>query len=323
MNLQLLKRLCDGSFHSGADLAKCLAVSRTTIWNQIQALQQLGVDIHSVRGKGYRIPGGLELVDELHLRNQLDGLGVLSKLDHLDLSIICESTNLSAQRAVAAGRPRSLFITEYQSGGRGRRGRSWASPLGANLYFSLSWPFSGGVTSLEGLSLAVGVAIKRALSALHIDDVELKWPNDLLLNERKLGGVLIEVGGDLSGDCEAVIGVGLNVRMPESTDTVIDQPWSDLRGRIPKDLSRSDILAVVMMHLIEMLETFAVQGFAPFVDVWHQANAFQGRLVSLIMGERTINGVCMGVDRTGALRLMTEAGEQLFQGGEVSLRANQ
>lgn len=322
MNLQLLKRLSDGAFHSGADLAAGLQVSRTTIWNQIQELQKFGVDIHSVRGKGYRVAGGLELIDEAHLRDQLQGLGVLSKLDLVDLSIISESTNLSAQRAIAAGRARSLFVTEYQSSGRGRRGRAWASPLGANLYFSLSWPFSRGITSLEGLSLAVGVAIKRALAALHVEAVQLKWPNDLLLNDRKLGGVLIEVGGDLSGDCAAVIGIGLNVRMPDSIDNEIDQPWSDLRGTLPKDLSRSDLLAVIVMYLVEMLEAFAIQGFEPLMEYWHSANAYQGRSVRLNMGDRQIIGECLGVDRTGALRLQTDVGEQTFQGGEVSVRVS-
>lgn len=322
MNLQLLRLLADGSFHSGAQLCEQLGVSRTTVWNQVREMQAYGVEINSVRGRGYHITGGMDLLDEEHLRAQLEALGVLDHLDLLDLSVISESTNLSAQRASSIGHQRSLFVAEYQSGGRGRRGRTWASPLGANLYFSLSWPFSGGVASLEGLSLAVGVALKRALAALHVEGVELKWPNDLLLDGRKLGGVLIEVGGDLSGDCSAVIGVGLNVAMPESAQLQIDQPWSDLTGRLPKGLTRSDLLAVVAKYLIEMLQQFGQSGFAGLQQEWETAHAFQNRPVKLILGDSRIDGLCLGVDRTGALRLKTADGEQLFQGGEISMRAN-
>lgn len=322
MNLQLLRRLADGAFHSGADLSSDLGVSRTTVWNQVREIQELGVEINSVRGRGYHITGGVDLLDDQHLRDQLDALGVLEKIDLLDLSIMCESTNLSAQRASSAGHQKSLFVAEYQSGGRGRRGRSWASPLGANLYFSLSWPFSGGVAALEGLSLAVGVALKRALSALHVEGVELKWPNDLLLDRRKLGGVLIEVGGDLSGECSAVIGVGLNVAMPSYAQSTIDQPWSDLKGRLPKGLTRTDLLAVVTKYLIEMLDNFGRTGFQELRNEWEAAHAFQNLPVKLLQGDLRIDGTCLGVDKSGALRLATPEGERLFQGGEVSMRVN-
>ncbi len=322
MNLQLLRLLADGSFHSGAQLSEHLGVSRTTIWNQVREIQQYGVEVNSVRGRGYHITGGIDLLNEAHLKQQLEGLGVLQQLDLLDLSVVSESTNLSAQRASSTGHQRSMFVAEYQSGGRGRRGRAWASPLGANLYFSLSWPFSGGVASLEGLSLAVGVALKRALCALHVDGVELKWPNDILLDGRKLGGVLIEVGGDLSGECSAVIGIGLNVAMPESAQQQIDQPWSDLQGRLPKALTRTDLLAVVTKYLLEMLEQFSQDGFATMQDEWQEAHAYQDRPVKLMLGESRIDGRCLGIDATGALRLMTAEGERLFQGGEISMRAN-
>lgn len=322
MNLQLLRTLADGAFHSGADLSAILGVSRTTIWNQIREIQEFGVEINSVRGRGYHITGGLDLLDEVHLKAQLESLDVLGLIDLLDLSMVCESTNLSAQRASVAGHQRSLFVAEYQSSGRGRRGRVWQSPLGANLYFSLSWPFSGGVVALEGLSLAVGVALERALGALHVGGVKLKWPNDLLLEGRKLGGVLIEVGGDLSGDCSAVIGIGLNVSMPESAEAQIDQPWSDLKGRLPKDLSRTDLLAVLVKYLVDILGEFSRSGFTGLKDEWERAHAYQGQAVSLLQGDRKIDGICLGVDDSGALRLQTASGEQRFQGGEVSMRAN-
>jgi len=322
MNLDLLRTLADGEFHSGAQLSEALGVSRTTIWNQIKELAPLGISVHSVRGRGYRIFGGLDLINAAHLERQLESLDVAQRLDLIDLTMLCESTNLSAQRASVNGHKRALFIAEYQSGGRGRRGRTWASPLGSNLYFSLSWPFSGGVAALEGLSLAVGVALARALQALHVEGVELKWPNDLLLFGRKLGGVLIEVGGDLSGDCSAVIGVGLNVAMPQEAEAQIDQPWADLKGLLPKDLTRTDLLAVVLMHLVKMLDEFAETGFAELRGEWESANAFKDRPISLLMGDRRVDGLCLGVDKSGALRLRTLDGEKLYQGGEISLRAN-
>lgn len=315
MNQTLLTLLADGQFHSGSDLAKCCGVTRAAIWKHIKSLGELGIHINSIRGRGYRIPGGLDLLDSQNLKKQCAP-------SNLTLTLLnsTESTNQDVQRLIAEGVNYPLVVSEYQRGGKGRRGRAWVSPYAANLYFSLGWPFTGGVAALEGLSLAVGLAVHDALKSLGVEGVMLKWPNDILLDGRKLAGILIEIGGDLSGDCAAIIGVGLNVNMPVDSAEFIDQPWADLSQLRAIGVSRTDILSAVVTHLADMLAEFEHQGFAPMVERWQAANAYQNEVVKLIIGDREIFGTCRGVDASGALRLHTESGEQLFQGGEVSLR---
>lgn len=327
MNAQLLQLLADGQFHSGNELASHLGVSRTTVWKQAQLLEERGVPLHSIRGRGYKIPGGLSLLDSERLSELLDRLSADKDrklaLKHIQVDLETDSTNLNAQRAMAAGIHSGLFAAEYQTGGRGRRGRTWESPFAANLYFSVSWPFSGGVASLEGLSLVVGLAIKTALERQGVSSLGLKWPNDLLLHERKLAGILIEVFGDLSGDCTSVVGVGLNVRMPEETSDLIDQPWADLRDQIEQPIDRTALLALLVDSLTDYLERFSIEGFSGFIDEWHQSHLFQNKEVRILKGEQSVEGLCLGVDESGALLLKTSEGVQSFQGGEVSLRAKQ
>ena len=315
LNQTLLTLLADGQFHSGSDLAKCCGVTRAAIWKHIKGLGELGIQINSIRGRGYRIPGGLDLLDVQTLNKHFASSNLTPTL----LSTT-ESTNRDVQRFIAEGVKYPLVVSEYQTGGKGRRGRTWVSPYAANLYFSLGWPFSGGVAALEGLSLAVGLAVHDALRSLGVEGVSLKWPNDILLNGRKLAGILIEIGGDLSGDCAAVIGIGLNVNMPVDSASAIDQPWTDLSELRAKGVSRSEILSTVVNQLTDMLAEFELKGFAPLVNRWESANAYQNEVVRLIIGDKEILGSCSGVDASGALRLLTEAGEQVFQGGEVSLR---
>ena len=315
MNQTLLTLLADGQFHSGSDLAKCCGVTRAAIWKHIKSLADLGIQINSIRGRGYRIPGGLDLLDAQSLNQHFASSDLTPTL----LSTT-ESTNRDVQRLIAEGVKYPLVVSEYQTGGKGRRGRTWVSPYAANLYFSLGWPFSGGVAALEGLSLAVGLAVHDALRSLGVEGVSLKWPNDILLDGRKLAGILIEIGGDLSGDCAAVIGIGLNVNMPVDSASAIDQPWADLSELRAKAVSRTNILSAVVTQLIEMLSEFELNGFTPMVDRWQAANAYQNEVVKLLIGDREVLGTCSGVDASGALRLLTDSGEQIFQGGEVSLR---
>lgn len=320
MNPALLHLLADGKFHSGNELAKHLGVSRTTVWKQVQYLESRGLPLHSIRGRGYRVPGGISLIDESRLREHLEAVEKALGIIHIQVDLETDSTNLNAQRALLAGVRRALFVAECQTGGRGRRGRPWVSPLAANLYFSLSWPFEDGVAGLEGLSLVVGLAIRNALASLGVQSVELKWPNDVLLNQRKLAGVLIEIGGDLSGDCTAVIGIGLNVLMPSSADSLVNQPWADLRAHLGEQIDRTQLLAVILERLLHYLALFKESGFSGFVAEWQLANAFQDCDVYIIQGDRLVEGVCLGVDGSGALRLETAQGVKLFQGGEISLR---
>lgn len=315
---RLLKILADGQFHSGEALGEQLGVSRAAIWKQLKKLEGLGLALHSVKGRGYRLADPLALLSTERLLAELQP-EVVAQLRGVELSLSIPSTNGAAMAALSQDRHGWLYLAEQQTAGRGRRGRPWVSPFGRNLYFSLCWSFSGGAAALEGLSLVVGLAVRDGLADCGVTDLGLKWPNDVLRGPRKLAGILLEMSGDAAGQCQVVIGVGINVGMPEAAGQLIDQPWSDLQDLSPA-LDRNQILARVLNRLFPYLATFAQQGFGAFGDRWRQHDALAGRSVTLMTPRVQLAGICRGVDGQGALLLETAAGVEAFHGGEVSLR---
>jgi BirA family biotin operon repressor/biotin-[acetyl-CoA-carboxylase] ligase len=317
----LLRQLADGEFHSGEVLARQLGVSRTAVWKQLAGLEALGVRLESVRGRGYRIPGGLDLLDEAAVRAGLAATPA-ALLESLELPDSVDSTNAVLLRAAPAapGRAR-VCAAERQTSGRGRRGRVWTSPFARNLYLSVAWTFTEGAAALEGLSLAAGVAVADALADLAVPPVALKWPNDILGDGRKLGGILVEMSGEADGPCRAVIGLGLNVSMADTGSQGIEQPWTDLCGHaggVPP--RRSVLLAAILNRLLPLLESFAATGFAPWQARWMALDAFGGKPVQVSSGASVIAGTARGVDERGALQLETTTGVRSIHGGEVSLR---
>lgn len=213
----------------------------------------------------------------------------------------------------------AVFIADRQSGGVGRHGRAWASPPDSNLYLSLSRRFARPMPDMAGLSLAVGVALVEALHAAGYPQVRLKWPNDLWVDGRKLGGILVQLRSQ-AGASEAVIGFGLNLRMPAAAAAGIDQPWCDLSQLDGPGLTRDEAAALVLSRLLPALAEFEAQGLAPFLPRWQALDALRGRRVRVLDGERQHEGLCLGIDDTGALRVQDDSGERRFHGGEASLR---
>lgn len=318
----LARLLADGVFHSGQMLGDELHLSRGAVWNRIRALREAGIPVHSVPGRGYRIPGGLDLLDADVIRRRLPG-DVVSGLDVLDVRHVVDSTNEVVMSSLRqGGMSRIAVLAEQQTAGRGRRGRAWASPYAANLYLSLSREFLGGLAAVDGLSLAVGVALCDAAVALGVTSAGLKWPNDLVAGGKKLGGILIEISGEATGSCVAVIGVGLNVAMSLRSDIVIDQPWTDLRREGMPDTSRNEIAATVLEHVLRALDAFSRLGLAGFADRWRRYDVILGRPVDVLVGSARISGVAAGIDAGGALIVNTDDGPRIFHGGEVSVRGS-
>ena len=314
----LVKLLADGEFHAGDDLGERLGVSRAAVWKQVQKLQQMGLDVQSVKGKGYRLSRPLELLDADAIRALMPA-EAHRLLSRLDIHPQATSTNDLAMTQATAGGSGAVFIAEQQTAGRGRRGRTWISPFGCNLYMSCVWEFYQGAAALEGLSLATGVAVVRALAHLGVEGAGLKWPNDVLLNDAKVAGILLEMTGDPSGRCQVVLGVGVNHLMPDSAATDIDQAWTRLDEVCP-GVSRNALAAAVLSQLLLMLDKFRDAGFAAFHADWEGLDRFRGRDVVIKTGAEDIPGVATGVDRTGGLRLQTPSGELIMKGGELSLR---
>ncbi len=318
----LLPLLASGDFCSGQHLADALGVSRTAVWKQLNKLSvETGLQIESVKGKGYRIPGGLDLLDGEVVRAAL-GAGSIPLLSSLRILESVDSTNAEVMRQLDQGIGSGAVVTaEQQTAGRGRRGRHWVSPFARNLYFSTLWTFDQGAAALEGLSLAVGVAVARALERCGLPPVQLKWPNDVLHDGRKLGGILLEMTGDVAGTCQVVVGVGLNVDMPDAAGREIEQAWTDIRTMTAgRHAGRNVLLAALLDELLPLLAGFESRGFAAWREQWQALDAFADRPVVLDASGKRIAGTARGVDSRGALQLETTTGTRSVFGGELSLR---
>ena len=312
----LMELLSDGSFHSGQVLGARLGISRAAIWKQIKTLRDLGVSVDAVRGKGYRIAGGIQLLSKEQIISRLYP-GIAESLSGVDVHFSIGSTNTEAMGKASADYSTYLVLTEHQSRGRGRRGRTWVSPFGHNLYMSLLWTFMGGVGELEGLSLVCALAVLRTLNKLSFTGMRVKWPNDVLFNGKKLAGILLEVSGDVSGPCKLVIGIGLNTDMPVSAGRVIDQPFSDLRSANGHVEDRNHIASVLVSELVLMIREFEISGFNSFVTEWAVADAYRGLEIEVSSPRYSQVGVCAGVDQSGRLLLDTTEGRKVVSGGEV------
>lgn len=321
----LLVRLIEGPA-SGDALARACGQTRSAVWKRIQALREAGVSIDARPGRGYRLTGPLELLDNDAIVSALPA-PVRARMASLEVAWSLDSTNSELlRRPCAADGAATVLLAERQTGGRGRRGRQWASPLAAHLYLSLSRSFAGGLSRLGGLSLVAGIAAVEALQGLGYAMVRLKWPNDLVVLDgdgglRKLGGILVEGGGEHAGPVRAVIGLGLNVRMPDGAGTTIGQPWCDLSQLAGAPPSRNALAAAVLQRWVPALDEFDLAGLAPLLPRYAALDALAGQPVA-VHGEATsIGGVALGLAGDGSLRVRLEDGsERCFHSGEVSVR---
>jgi BirA family biotin operon repressor/biotin-[acetyl-CoA-carboxylase] ligase len=277
LTFQALRCLADGRFHSGEDVARELGRSRATLSDALKRAGDLGVDLFSVRGKGYRLALPIEFIDVQRVRSRLDPAAARVALEVVD-EIDSTSTHLM-QRAAQGTPSGTCLVAEWQSAGRGRRGRSWVASLGGSLTFSLLWRFERGAGHLGGLSLAVGVAVARALAACGVERAQVKWPNDVVSDFRKLAGILVETSGEMQGPSVAVIGVGVNYRLCDRVIDRIDQPATDVARTCEAMPSRSDLLAALLVELVRVLEAFERAGFAALRDEWRALHAYQGKRV--------------------------------------------
>ena len=315
----LLRRMSDGRFHSGQALAHEFNLSRSSIFNALAQAETMGLTIHAVRGRGYRMPEPVEWLDGVTVA---DHLGTVAEAYTIHVLDSVDSTNAALMAAALNGAADGTLIsTEHQQSGKGRRGRQWHSVLGGSLTFSVLWRFENGLQSLSGLSLAVGLAIARAVNRHSRHPVRLKWPNDVLVDYRKLAGILVEVQGDMHGAAFAVVGVGLNVRMSGAQRDAVDQAVVDL-AEMGVAVGRNRLLADCLLELHAVLSLFRQSGFASLREDWLMLDAYAGRAVTLALPDaRSVRGMASGVDETGAFLLRdAQATLRPYSGGEISLR---
>ena len=309
--MQLLRILADGRFHSGEELGSLLGISRSAVAKRLKHLEESqGIELFAVRGKGYCLDGGLSLLDA-------GRLGAALPQCRVRVEECIDSTNSLAMRLCREAAGADLVLAESQTAGRGRRGRQWISPFAQNLYCSRVLRIEQAQTQLEAPSLVVGLAVARALHRLGLEGAALKWPNDILVEGRKIGGILLELTGDPADVCHVIIGIGLNVNMLQGD---IDQAWTSLRSESGRMFDRNDLCIALIQELDDLLLQHRQQGFAALRAEWERHHAWQGRPVRLTGGPEVVEGEVLGVADDGSLRLRVAGREQSFTGGELSLR---
>jgi len=328
MHFELLKLLADGKFHSGEKLASSLNVSRTSIWKMISRIQELGLELHSVKGKGYKLIEPLNLFEQetiiQHIssktRDQIQDIHIFQSIDSTSSYVM----ELSQSGKLALGGNKVFVcLAEQQTAGKGRRGRPWISPYGHNLYFTLAREFNTGISELEGLSLVIALAVTRVLARNQIHGLGIKWPNDILWQGRKLAGILLEISGDPTGLSQVIIGLGLNINANPDAMVNVDQAWVDIKtisGKVP---DRNKLAAELIVEIIKMVDEFENNGFTAFKTEWDENDALRDKEVELKTHSNQSTGILgkvMGVNNQGALLLQTEKGIEIFHGGELSPR---
>jgi len=321
LKAEIVRILSDGTFHSGEKLGHEFGISRAAVANHIKSLSELGLDIFSVHGKGYRLASDIVLLNN-------DAIASYASSNHsLDIYNILGSTNDQLLQTIRQGggyQDGYTVIAECQTKGRGRRGRQWQSPFGSHIYLSQFRIMEDGLIAASGMSLAIGVAILRACNRFIEGSVELKWPNDILHEGRKLAGILVEAEGQSDGACSLVIGIGVNFDMPEVSSELIDQPWTDFKQISRHNLDRNQLAAAILDEIELVMTEYRENRLANLAAEWNEHNAFKNRQVNLISSNNVKQGRCLGIDGSGALLLEdNDSGlVQKIYGGEVSLRAS-
>jgi len=327
LGFSLLRQLSDGAFHSGEDLAAQVGLTRARVSQVLKDAESAGLALERIKGRGYRLLETPDFLDAKAVRAALSERTAERGGPRLTVEVVDQIDSTSSE-LLRRSQKRDIhgvaLAAEWQTAGRGRRGRTWTAIAGGSLAFSLGWGFEQGAGFLAGLSLAVGVAVVRALEAEGFRGIALKWPNDIIYRHLKVGGILIEVNGDALGPSTTVVGVGLNVRLPAVSRKDIDVPVTDLAsiaGRGAKEIDRNRLLAALIAELAAVLEQYAKDGFAAFAAEWQHRHAYQGKPVNVLLPDgATVAGKVAGVDASGALVLADGPRRARFLSGEISLR---
>ncbi len=310
----LLAVLADGAFHSGEQIGAELGISRAAISQQIKILRLLGLEIFSITGKGYRLNTPLQLLNSESIQHHLNGVPVHT-------CAVIDSTNQYMMAQLERWQKGECLLAESQTAGRGRRGRQWHSPFGSQFIMSMYWRLDEGPTAAMGLSLAIGVAVVQALESAGYRDLSLKWPNDIYMARRKLAGILVEMSAAVGGICHLVIGVGVNLNLPDAVISQLDQPCAHLAEQ-PVVVERNQLSATIIQRLRDALTLFERQGLSAFLTEWNRLDIFMHQPVKVLLGNQVIHGLYCGIDGQGNMLLQDHEGIHKFVGGEISLRAD-
>lgn len=317
---KIIELLNDGEYHSGTAIGETLNIGRSAIWKSIEQLRLLGIDIESAGRKGYRLEQPIELLDEGCIRSAISSS--INKLySEIEIFESLESTNthlMQIARDHLSGN--RACLAEIQSEGKGRNGRKWLGSFASNIALSVLWHFSVLPGGLSGLSLVAGIAACRACKSLGINNTMLKWPNDIYWNNRKLGGILIEIQGEPWGPCNVIIGIGLNVKLNQNVGADIDQPWVDCTEIQNETPSRNTLAAAILSELASAMLQFQEDGFEPFISEWDKYDVLRGNGVLVHLSDKIEEGTAIGINNDGALLVDIDGKHKPFYSGDASLR---
>ena len=313
----LLNQLSKPGFHGGDQLGKTLGISRVAVSKHMSSLRKKGLPLISVAGKGYALEEGISLIDKERITHFIDK-NLHGKLANIYIHQQLDSTNSWLAEQDFSENRATLCLTESQPAGRGRRDRQWHSSAYRNLMFSLSWRYPNWPAALSSLSLLAGLITAEALELCGVKQVKIKWPNDIYLDGKKLGGLLVSARGEASGACDLVAGIGINHHILKEQGCLIDQDWIDLQSA-GYSIDRNQLAALLTEGFIDLLPKFETQGFSPFAQSWNNRCLYKGDKVRLFkqsaskqselkQDQPEIIGICMGVDKEGVLKIQDDKG---------------
>jgi BirA family biotin operon repressor/biotin-[acetyl-CoA-carboxylase] ligase len=318
----LISRLADGNFHSGESLAKEMGISRAAVWKRIKNLGDYGLDVYSVHGKGHRLSHSIEVLDTDKIEAGMK-TAAMDRVKSLTVLPVIDSTNQYLYRQLGNESIHAhVVLAEFQESGKGRRGNDWLSPYAGGICLSLGWHFHSTPASYTALSLATGVVVCRSLERLGISNAGLEWPNGIVSEGNKLGGILLESRSETAGCSDVVIGIGINVNLPEQAFSAISQPATDISRLSQKTVSRNELSALLIEELLIMLEDYQENGFTSCIDEWRKLDAFKGKQADLVLPNETISGEIAGIDENGLLLMILDGEIKSFSSGELSLRVH-
>lgn len=310
--IQLVNILNDGQYHDGTTIGKRLNITRSAIWKSIKKLIQYGVNIDSIKGRGYALREPFILLDRETILNDI------KQPITLDVFETLESTNQYLKNFFNGNTIR-VCLTEQQTQGKGRMQRTWHSPFGQNIYFSCLYSFQQDMSELSGLSLTVSLAVAKTIREMTAISCQVKWPNDIIYQGKKVSGNLIEIQAESHGICYAIIGIGINVNMLHDHDEIINQPWTSLREITGHYYNRNPFISALMNNLLTYLPAFSQLGLAHFIDEWNQYDYLFNQPITLSNANHTIHGIAKGINQYGHLLLESNGITKAFSSGDTQI----
>lgn len=322
-----LRLLSDGETHSTQSISKYFQCTSFEIFNVLRDVSELGINLIEFNNKGYWLKDSINWLNSESVLKNINQYPNVYPFDLIITDSVDSTNNFLINRLEKIEEQENykrilVIASELQTNGRGRLGRSWVSGLGESLTFSMGWYFNSDISKLSGLSLVIGIAIIRVFNSLSIHNVNLKWPNDIIFNYKKLGGILIEFRQSKPNRLPfIVIGIGINFNLSRNSRSLIKQDATDLFAITNKNIDRNLMLSALLSELQNVLIKFEKYGLNYFMEEWINYHAFQGKKVSLYLPDNSvIEGTVDGVGHDGSLILITKAGRSFYNIGDISLR---